>query len=169
MTDIKHGEPTESGRGWRNAIRLFHEQKKTYGDLLSHEWLYEAFEIEKPDVNTPSGQAEKLKLQFLSEFKKFETEMLTEYQMDIRNLRSRGYEVVRPQDQTRRAEEDFQSEMKRIGRQVAGRLANVNHTKLSARERQENADAVARISNLRAKVREAFPKPLLAIEDETEE
>lgn len=166
---MTEGETTDSGRGWRNAVRLFHEEKKTYGDLLSFEWLYEAFEIEQPAETTSLKEAEKLKLQFLAEFKKFEAEMLTEYQMDIRSVRSRGYEVVHPQEQTRRAEQDFQAEMKRISRQVAGRLANVNHTLLSARERQQNADAVARLSSLRAKVREAFPKPLLAIEDEKEE
>jgi hypothetical protein len=151
-------EVTDQGRGWRNAIRLLLEQNLTYGHLLTHDWLFEAFEIEQPKDDTPYKEAQKLQLRFVADFERFRAELLDEYQMDAQSVTGKGYMIVHPRDQTRRAEQDFQHEFKKFGRKAAARLAGVNHSMLSARERQENADAIARMSNLRAMVRKEFPK-----------
>ena len=148
---------TEPHPGWRNAVAVFFRDGKGYGDLLSFAWLYEAFRLSQPGDDTPNLMAEKLRLAFLNQLQRFADELLTEHQMALVSERSVGYRVLHPNEQTKYAEDDARLSLRRALRREAALLTNVNLAPLTARERQENADALARLSNLRAKTKEVYP------------
>jgi hypothetical protein len=133
---------------WREAVRRFHELRFAPGDILTFEWLYEAFQITRPVADTLLSDAQKAELRFLGQFKEFEDALLREHQTALANVRGVGYRIVPPSEQTAWAERSGVSDIKKAVRRLGDRLTNVDLARLSSVERQQNADALARLAML---------------------
>lgn len=139
MEDLQHYP------AWKDALVNF---DFTYGDIVELDWLYEAFGLERPHEKMPYKKASEVQLEFLTNFKKLEEHLLHEMQMALRNKRSIGYEVVTPQEQTFWAEQAATSEINKSIRGMYNRQINVNRDLLTAEQKKENSDALARTSML---------------------
>lgn len=139
---------------WRQAVENFRAAGFTYGDFVSLVWLYENLGIQMPRDGTPHAEAKRLELRFLGQFSTFRRQILEEMQMDLeagaKGEDGRGYLVISPQDQTRLAMQDGRRDITRSLRRMHRRVANVNTSNLTADQRRENADAMARIASLAA-------------------
>lgn len=133
---------------WKQAVKLFFETGFGFGDLLSHEWQYRAFNIEMPGKETPLEIAERAKLEKLRAFKEFENYLLTEKQVALRSVPGQGHEIVQPKEQTAWAEKEAAQELTRNMKKLGHRLVNVDLSELTHQERRENADALSRLSML---------------------
>jgi hypothetical protein len=136
----------------KEAIKSLEKEGRTYGDTLSLEWLYKEFGIDMPRPGTPYHEAEKAMFKFLSVFKQFEKEMLENKQMALANIRTKGYRIVPPNEQTKWSEEDGIKTIKKALKLMYIRQTNVAFDLLTSEERKDNADSLARLSMLKVMV-----------------
>lgn len=147
---------------WRQALLHFRETGLTYGDTLLHTWLYEQFECTGLlDPKITWQEAKKLQLKLLSQFTPFRETLLDEDQIDLQSVPGVGYELVPPADQTGRALKDTINEVNKAVRKGVARATNVNTALLTAEQRREHADNLARLGMLRqmSKPARALPAP----------
>ena len=140
---------------WREAEKDFLDGGFGPGDTVSYDWLYEKFGIERPTGTTLLEQAQRAELLFLGNFKSLEGALLKDHQIALKNVRGVGYMVVAPGDQTKWADHEGMTDIKKGIRKMAGRIANVDLTALDSDQRRENADYLAKVAALRAMVRES--------------
>lgn len=139
---------------WKEGLKRFREAGFAAGDTIEHAWFFEAFGLQMPAPETPCKEAEKTRLQFLSAFETMRQVLLEEHQVALANVRSRGYRVVPPSEQTKWAENEGILDVKHAMRKMASRLTNVDMTAISAESRKDNADALARLSMLSGMVKQ---------------
>lgn len=135
---------------WRQALVRFRDAGFSFGDILPHAWLYEQFECEA--LNDPRitwEQAQKLQLKLLSQFQPFREALLDQDQIDLQSVPGVGYELVPPADQSRRAVKDTMKDIEKAMRKGVARATNVNTALLTAEQRREHADNLARLGMLR--------------------
>jgi len=139
-------EATTLYPAWKEALKLW---RFTWGDIVPHEWFYEAFGLTPICDDMTVKRAEQIKLKFLGQFTPFRQAMLEDRQMWIDSVPGYGYEVVTPGEQSRRA---YESRIARIAKELRDldrQLRHVNIGMLSQDERRENADLLARQATLR--------------------
>lgn len=152
---------------WREALTMFDKTGFAAGDVVSYDWLYNAFSIVRPGDDTRLADAESAKLQFLGQFKSFENSLLRERQTALANVKGLGYRVIPAAEQTQWAEEQGNLELRRALRKRTNRVLNVNLTVLTGQQRKENADALARIGSLTMLARRALERrSVLDIDDD---
>ena len=141
---------------WKHALREFLESGFNEGDTVPYEWFYIAFNLQqpKPDTDT-AATVQKIELQFLSNFNELAKALLEDHQICLSNVRSVGYRWVPPPEQTQLACEDGSHELRKALRKAYRRMVNVDHSRLSAEQRRENADAISRLHHLRQETRRA--------------
>lgn len=130
---------------WKNAFRALTEQELLPGKVIPRKKLEELFELKEP---TTVEQYKQNQLLFLSEMDRLKDALLTQAQVALRAVPGEGYEVVRPEDQTKYG---INQGMKRIAKDIrwmAKTVANVDTSKLTTDQRKENADGLARIAML---------------------
>lgn len=135
---------------WRQALVRFRDAGFKPGDILPHAWLYEQFECEA--LNDPRiswEQARKLQLKLLSQFQPFREALLDQDQIDLQSVAGVGYELVPPPDQSRRAVKDTVNDIEKVMRKGIARATNVNTAMLTAEQRRDHADNLARLGMLR--------------------
>jgi len=108
--------------------------------------------------------AERLQLQFLNQFKLFQGALLKNHQIDLTSERGKGYLILAPKDQTKVAFEDGLAEIKKDLRRMVNRLANVDYAQLTAEQRKENADHLAKVAAMSGMIRSS--RRLIHIETE---
>lgn len=150
---------------WRQALIRFKETGFTYGDLIPHSWFYEALNIEIPDDQMPAGKYQKLKLQWLSQFKPFQSALLEQRQMDLVSEPGLGYVIMPPSEQGKRAYSDGLGEIKKAIRRMTDRMVNTNLALVDHEQRKEHADMLARAGMLRGMLRQARQLPAPADEE----
>lgn len=151
MADRPSGYPAP----WRRAMELFFEQKYGPDDVLSHEWLYEAFGIEQPQAETPNWRAEQSRYAYMTQLALFQKNMLRLHQIDImENVRGIGYLVLHPGKQVAAAEAASRNAFRKALVKQTDRLLNIDYVKLDHRQRREHADAMARLGFLKAMYRD---------------
>jgi len=143
--------------GWKEALARFTFR---YGEIITFEWLYDSFNIEKPKDFTSWKDSKKAQLEFLSNFKKLEEYLLEERQMALKNIRGKGYEIVTPAEQTAWAMQVGSNEIKNALHNMYERQINVNHKLLTTDEKKENSDAIARTSMLGSMIKKFEKKQL---------
>lgn len=131
---------------WREAIERFLKAEYKADDVIPFMWFYDAFGIQEPSPEMTKGEADKLELSFLRQFSEMQKRLLAEHQIDLTNERGYGYRVVPPEKQTKVAYEDGIADARKSLRKMRDRIINVNHALLTAEQRRENADALARLS-----------------------
>jgi hypothetical protein len=153
------GDSVEFYPAWRQALVHFKEAGFTHGDLMPHNWFYEAFGIEIPNEQMPAGKYQKLKLQWLGQFKPFQNALLEQYQMDLVSEPGLGYLIIPPAEQGKRAYGDGLGEIKKAIRRMTDRMANTNLALIDAEQRKEHADMLARAGMLRGMLRQTRELP----------
>jgi hypothetical protein len=133
---------------WREALKTFLASGFKPGDLVEKEWLFSAFGLPMPAPDTPCEKADAMRLQFLDQMNEFRKALLTEHQIDLTTKPGVGYEVTPPEKQSERAYEDGVSDIRRGMRKMLQRVTNVNYMMLTAEQRKENADTIAKASML---------------------
>lgn len=146
---------------WKSAVEKFLRQGFSDGEILTHDWLFAALLLKKPDNETPYRDAKRIEILFLQRFQKFQRHLLEEHQIDLVSVTGVGYRITPPQEQTESATDQMMKDLRKAIRKGTMRVANVDHSKLSAEERKENIDALAKISRLRSNMRgrRQLPKP----------
>jgi hypothetical protein len=135
---------------WRQALVRFREGGFSFGDILPHAWLYEQFECEAlDDPKITWEQAQKFQLRLLSQFQPFREALLDQDQIDLQSVPGVGYELVPPADQSRRAVKDTMKDIQKAMRKGVARATNVNTAMLTAEQRRDHADNLARLGMLR--------------------
>lgn len=143
---------------WRHAVKLFREHGFRPGEVVSHDWLYDAFAIRKPTPDTPAAEAEKAKLASLAQFERFADALLNEDKVALASVRGLGYRIVPSVEQTGWAEAECRADLAKALRRSGDRIRNVDLARLSADQRRENADAQARLAALRSVTTKTFRK-----------
>lgn len=139
---------------WRQALVRFHEADFRDGDIIAHDWLYEVFEVQGlKDPKISWEQAQKLRLRLLGQFTSFKQALLEQHQIMLRSEAGLGYSIVLPREQSRRAYEDRMANIKRELRAMGDEMVNVRESALTADERRERADYLARMGMLRGMLR----------------
>lgn len=156
---------------WREAIKAFMQERFAPGDTLTFDWLYKNFLIDRPSPTSSLADAQKAELAFLSQFKQFEETLLTEHRIALTNVRGVGHRVVPAAEQTQWAESQGLAEIRKAVRKLSDRLTNVDLVQLTASQRKENADALARMAMMAGMIKSAVQhqtvfKQLAAGQDE---
>lgn len=147
---------------WRQALLKFKAAGFAHDEVVSHAWFYEAFGYEVPDERAMSAEKyNKLKLQWLSQFKRLQTALLEQHQIDLVSEPGLGYRIMPPRDQSKQALEDMASGMKKVIRNGVDRSTHVNTAMLSADERRQHTDNLARIGAFSNMFRRARTLPNL--------
>lgn len=144
---------------WRQALLKFREAGFSRDEIVPHSWFYEAFGIKMPDDSTPLKIAQKAELMRLGQFERLRAALLEQDQIDLVSEPGLGYRIIPPREQTRRAYEDGVTEIKKAVRKMRDRSVNVNTTALTADERRDHANTLARIGSLSQMFRQARALP----------
>ncbi len=137
---------------WKNAIVDLFSGKYGYGDIVSHEELDAAFRLVKPETGS-FDEFESWKLKRLIDA--LACYLLEERNICLRNLQGRGYEVVRPADQTKFAMDHGIKKLRGELRKMGRRLTYLDRTGLTHEQARENADALARLAWLQQQARKS--------------
>lgn len=129
---------------WRQAAKDIAESFR-YGDIISLEWLGEAFHLKQP---RSIGQFKEYQFAFLSSMDALRHELLEQHQLALRNVRGAGYELVDPNNQVDYA---WQAAFSRVNREL-GKLAqhvtHIRHAELTTDKRREHTDAQTKLSSI---------------------
>lgn len=149
MSDELLDDAVELYPVWRQALIKFKEARFAHDEIVSHAWFYEAFGYEVPDERSMSAEKyNKLKLQWLSQFKRLQAALLEQHQIDLVSEPGLGYRIMPPREQSKHALEDMATGIKKAIRNGVDRSTHVNTALLSADERRRHTDNLARIGAL---------------------
>jgi hypothetical protein len=149
VTDDESIDNIEIYPAWRQAIENFKKAGFKCGDLLEYKWLYAQFHIVLPDPDMTYSVFCKGNLEFLNSWKMFESALLEEYKIALKNVRGVGYEIVSPDQQTGWADRSGSCDIQKAIRKQLKRLIYVDADKLTPEQKKENADSLARLANIR--------------------
>lgn len=146
MSDAVEQNLVDLRAPWRVAVNAFIKEGFQPGEPITHAWFHEQLGLTMSGPGTPLKEAQATQFAYLAGMDKIRDALLSEYQIALRSVRGVGYEVVPPYEQTQWAEDAASAEMKKILGTARDRLTNVNAAKLTADQRLENANALARLS-----------------------
>lgn len=149
-------EVVELHPAWRQALLRFRERGFNHGEIVDLDWLYMVFRIERPTAETTKAASDKAELAFLSQFIPFRDALLAEDQIALTSERGLGYRIVPPKEQTRWAEDEGRAALAKALRQMQERISHVDLVQLTADERVQNANALARVGQMRALMRKTY-------------
>lgn len=149
MSTIEEAQELELYPAWREALKRWPSSGFTWGDTIPHEWFYEAFNLPAVEDHMTVKEAESIRLKFLGQFESFRRALLEEYRMDLISVRGYGYEIVTPDEASRRAYDDEMYEIRKALRSLSRRLTFVPLGQMTDDQRRENADLMARAANLK--------------------
>lgn len=115
------------------------------GSVITREWLTEHFGIKNPET---IPEYERAQLDFLRQFSEMREALLEDHLVMLRPVIGIGYEVVPPEQQTRRAVSDRMHRINREARKLSAELSFVNREALSDSARADNSNALAKLGAL---------------------
>jgi hypothetical protein len=124
----------------------------TFGDVVSKEWLLDAFGIRYPKTAAPA-EIRRLDLAFLECFERFAATMLHEHRMALWSKRNGIWMVLHPRDQAREAATRAVKEVRKAVRRGVDVAEHTNVDALSATEAAAHSDAQAKLANFAMLVR----------------
>lgn len=133
---------------WRNAAERAHQQF-SYGDLIPWAWLRRELEIEPMEAGT-HHQFQALQFKTLELMDKFREYLLTTHCKAVVNVRSEGYRIVSPAQQTETAITGLAKDLQRSIHAAQKLLSRINFTLLNDAQIKENADARGRLAAIHA-------------------
>lgn len=130
---------------WRQALADIETMGLEPGQVISKDWLEEAFGIQPPQT---VEQVERNRLQFMRCMTAFRNALLEKHQYMLRALPGQGYEVISPDRQTEVAMRDRGQEIKRALQSLVLELTHIRAEELTDEQRRENTDALAKVGAL---------------------
>lgn len=130
---------------WRQALVKFKDAGFTYDEIVPHEWFYNAFDLVMPPEDMPLKAAERVKLAWLGQFDKLKAALLEQHQIALVSEPGLGYRIVPPRDQSKVALATAVADYKKATRKMVDMATHVNTAMLSADERRQHTDNLARI------------------------
>jgi hypothetical protein len=152
-------------RPWELAVESFLAEQFRAGQVIPHAWFYSALGIEVPTKKMAAGDAEKLKLQYASQFELVRRALLEDHSICLKSKFSKGYEWVLPVEQADRGVRDMH---KAVARDLARGLAEARHVNTSAlshaeqRRQRDLARHAADIADMMKGPRKAILRELRA-------
>lgn len=132
---------------WRNVeFAITVSRRYTYGDLIPYDELYEMLALPRPPTDARADAMDSWRLRILQEISALRQEMLIEHQMMLETELGVGLRILLPCDQTAASEAALRKELMKSLRQHRDRILNVDHSQLTASQRQENVDAQVRMA-----------------------
>jgi hypothetical protein len=150
---------------WRAALEKFAEAGFEPGEIIPHEWFYEAFEVTKPGPEHSYPQGEKLKMQCMAQMAEFRVALEEEQKVYLKSVMSKGYQWVPPSLQTETGYQQGRREMRNAMKKMASTVLNVDVTKLTMEQRVENSKTLAKIQHMADMIRPPRPQLLRDIEE----
>lgn len=120
-----------------------------YGDIIPHAWLYEHLAIAEPVGLMSADEYRALAFDLLRKVDALRDELLLQHQRYLMSVRSIGYKIIEPPQQTMAAMGRFQKELRRSLGQAMTALVHVNTTLLNLDDARENAEAKAKLAIFR--------------------
>lgn len=154
-------DTTELYPAWRQALILFKQAGFSHDEIVPHTWFYEAFGIPMPEETTPLKVAERAKLAWLGQFDKLKAALLERHQIALVSEPGIGYRIVPPREQSALALALGSAEYKKATRKMVDMATYVNTAMLSAEERRQHTDNLARIGAFSTMFRRARTLPNL--------
>jgi hypothetical protein len=155
--DDEHDDRIMEYPAWREAIsRIIKDKRTAPGTVFSKRELCQLFMIryQEPDEPMTRRESDKLELQFLNQFLAFRDGLLEEHQIAITSTKGETYTIVLPREQSLWAEREAHRDMRKMARKLHKRLTNVDYLQLTAEDRKNNADALARLGMLTGMVKQ---------------
>lgn len=138
---------------WKNAMAvLFDQGGYTFGDLISHEKINEAFGMPEPKGKVEVEDFKDWQIRRLSQMEALSDALLEERSMCLQNVVGQGYRIVEPEKQTAFAVKQGQKGLRSALLKMGRRLSFVDRSALTAAQAKENADAMSRLSFLNTQV-----------------
>jgi hypothetical protein len=139
MTTARHFAMTD----WslENAVSDFLKEEFKDGDLISHDWLRMALDINARAIK-------KNEFILLERMEAFKTALLETHQIALQNVRGKGYRLVPPSEQARYAAEELAHYMKKGFKKADSLLTNTRCDQLSTDERRRHTDTQIRVAAL---------------------
>lgn len=131
---------------WRQALQDMADAGMLKpGSVVTREWLTESFGITKPET---IPEYERAQLEFLRQFSELREALLEDHLVMLRPVTGIGYEVVPPEQQTKRAVRDRMLTINREARKLSAELSFVDRAVLTDGARTENSNALAKLGAL---------------------
>ena len=144
---------------WKQAVSDFNASSFNYGDTVPHRWFVDHFELEEPNT---AKQQKDFQAKLARFFAKFRNHMLKHHLMDFTNVWGSGYLIVNPSEQTGLALKDTRETIRKALSEGVNRTIFVDQNRLSGAQRQENTDALNKLSALQSM---AAPKKWLSTKE----
>ncbi|TVR60864.1 MAG: hypothetical protein EA420_13235 [Candidatus Competibacteraceae bacterium] len=141
---------------YKNAAERFMALNPEPGFVLPDQWL--EYELELSYEISSSEEFRQASLERL-QIQQFREYLMTEYQVHLDRVRGIGYRVLAPGEATGVAMAGLQCEWTAIMRRTARRLIHVPIEQLDDGQLRENAEARARVAQLRGLTAKAFELP----------
>lgn len=150
MSDLVTGSELSLHPRWKQAVVDFLEAGFKPGDVIPHTWLAEHFGM--PVLDDASAltvtQYRERQFEWLASMELFKADLLERHQIFLRSVFGEGYRWVPPGEQTGAAVKEFEQDARRAYRKAGLRLMHVRAEELTDAQRQENLDAIGRLSML---------------------
>lgn len=141
--------PVQMYPPWREALEQFRKAGFAYGQVVPSQWFYDAFGIPMPKPDTPYERGREWELERLDQFTAMRKVLLEEDKMYLRAVRI-GYEIVLPSQQTALVYKTGLKRARKALRDMGRGLVNVDLVQLTDEQRKQNADALARLAQLKS-------------------
>lgn len=130
---------------WKEAIKVLLNNGLTFGSVISKDHLTELCKIPPAkDID----DVDRFKLDVLQAITSIKQALLYEHRMFMHSTGSGKYTIVLPADQTQVALDVGRKAVKRAVENMSDGVSYVRSDLLSSKERAENTDAQAKISQL---------------------
>lgn len=130
---------------WKQAVSDLMKETPDPGHLITRKWLNEEFQLREPSTVTDYKEYQ---IEFMQLMSAFKDELLTKHCIALKTIPGKGYEILEPGEQT---DYCFQAGLHGIRKNLLSmnkHLINVDHSKLTADQCRENADALAKTASM---------------------
>lgn len=131
---------------WKQAAEDFVSARFTDGDVIPREWFEEHFNMNAAKGSMKLDAYQTRQLVWLENIESLRRLLLDDHSIYLENVFGAGYRIVPPGEQTGATRARFEREVRKEFRRAARGLKNVRHDQLTDAQRQENLDAIAKLS-----------------------
>ena len=136
---------------WMDAAEWI-ANNSDYGDLVTHDWLWEKFQITKPKYGKQED-FDKADFEYMRCIAGLCQYLLEEHKLAIQNVRGQGYRVVPPKEQIDVARRQAKTELHKSVRRYAQHLEHIRYDELEQHQQQQRDDEAAKLSQMRQMMR----------------
>jgi hypothetical protein len=134
----------------QHAIEEYDRTNHRDGDMLSHDWLAYALQLEKP---RHLDEVQEKQWQAMSRIEEFRDYLLVDRQVALQNVRGKGYRIVPPSEQARYAAEQAMLQVSKGLRKGHKILTHTRIAELSDEQRRQHTDTEVKLAGIGSMMR----------------